>query len=276
MHEQGGDYKMWYGGLNKTWVPDSGQTGYATSSDGINWQRRNQPVLTTGSAGEWDDAMAFASQVLLINGAYYMWYGGNRIIWNPRHTGLAVSSDGIDWIKYDDSTTVSHPYAESDPVLSPSPGQWDSDYAEANTVFTDNFSGDILHMWYDGSRVPTSTYLWRIGHATLPLDTLLNNFPLGIKVYDNSYILKDYFIKQNYPNPFNPTTTFEFALPHSGFVTLKVYNILGKEVATLISEKLTAGSYKYNWNASGLSSGVYLYRIQAGTYVDSRKMILLR
>ncbi len=83
-------------------------------------------------------------------------------------------------------------------------------------------------------------------------------------------------LSQNYPNPFNPTTTIEFALPHSGFVTLKIYNILGEEVATLVSEKLTAGKYKYEWDAGGLASGVYLYRIQAGDYVEAMKMLLLR
>jgi hypothetical protein len=79
-----------------------------------------------------------------------------------------------------------------------------------------------------------------------------------------------------YPNPFNPTTTIEFSLPRSGFVTLRIYNILGEEVETLVSEKLNAGEYKYNWDAGVLASGVYLYRIQAGDYVESKKMILLR
>jgi predicted GH43/DUF377 family glycosyl hydrolase len=276
MSVPGGGYKMWYCGLNQTWVPDSGRTGYATSSDGISWQRMNNPVLTTGSTGEWDDALAVATQVLFISGSYYMWYAGNRIIWNPRHTGLAVSSNGIDWTKYDDSTTVSHPYAESDPVLSPSLGQWDGDYAEAYTVFTDNFNGDTLHMWYDGSREPTSTYLFRIGHATLPLDTLLNNFPVGIKVNDNSYIPEDYFLKQNYPNPFNPSTTIEFNLPKTSEVTLKIFNILGEEMATLISEKLPVGNYSYQWDALNLPSALYLYRLEAEGFVKTKKMILMK
>jgi hypothetical protein len=83
-------------------------------------------------------------------------------------------------------------------------------------------------------------------------------------------------LNQNYPNPFNPTTIIEFSLPQSGFVTLNIYNILGEEVATLVSEKLNAGEYKYDWDASSLASGVYLYRIQAGDYVDVKKMVLLR
>ena len=88
-----------------------------------------------------------------------------------------------------------------------------------------------------------------------------------------------YTLRQNYPNPFNPTTTIEFAIPKFGLVTLTVYNILGQEVATLVTEKLTAGKYKYDWDASrpaGMASGVYLYRIQAGNYIEVKKMILLR
>jgi hypothetical protein len=89
-------------------------------------------------------------------------------------------------------------------------------------------------------------------------------------------IPKEYILKQNYPNPFNPTTNINFSIPRSEFVTLKVYNILGEEVATLVSEKLSVGSYQYEWNASSLASGVYLFRIEAGDYIESRKMVLMR
>jgi len=83
-------------------------------------------------------------------------------------------------------------------------------------------------------------------------------------------------LHQNYPNPFNPSTTIEFNIPKTGEVTLKVFNILGEEVATLISDRLSAGSYSYEWDASSLVSGVYLYRLQAGDYIETRKMILMK
>jgi len=101
------------------------------------------------------------------------------------------------------------------------------------------------------------------------------NATVGI-VQDGNGIPKDFTLDQNYPNPFNPTTTIEFSIPKSEFVTLKIYNTLGQEVATPVSERLTAGQYKYEWDASSLASGVYLYRIQAGGYVEAKKMILLR
>jgi hypothetical protein len=89
-------------------------------------------------------------------------------------------------------------------------------------------------------------------------------------------VTRDFHLFQNFPNPFNPNTTIEFSLPHAEFVTLKIYNILGGGVATLVSKTLTAGKHKYEWNAGSLTSGIYLYRIQAGYYVQVKKMVLMR
>ena len=83
-------------------------------------------------------------------------------------------------------------------------------------------------------------------------------------------------LEQNYPNPFNPTTTIRFALSHPNFVSLKVYNTLGQEIASLVSKNLAAGRYEVNWNASGLASGVYLHRLQAGEFVETKKLTVLR
>ncbi|MCB0258768.1 MAG: T9SS type A sorting domain-containing protein, partial [Calditrichaeota bacterium] len=80
----------------------------------------------------------------------------------------------------------------------------------------------------------------------------------------------------NYPNPFNNSTTIEFSLPESGFVTLKIYNLLGQETATIVSAKLVAGNYQYRWNASSLASGIYYYRLESGGFQQANKMILLK
>jgi 2',3'-cyclic-nucleotide 2'-phosphodiesterase (5'-nucleotidase family) len=98
-----------------------------------------------------------------------------------------------------------------------------------------------------------------------------------IGVVLNSGLLASSFqLKQNYPNPFNPTTNFEFRIADFGLVTLKIYDILGSEAATIVNEELTVDTYKYQWNAGGLASGVYFYRLQAGNFVDTKKLILLR
>jgi hypothetical protein len=81
---------------------------------------------------------------------------------------------------------------------------------------------------------------------------------------------------QNYPNPFNPSTTIEFHLPVAGEVSLKVYNLLGEEVATLVNTSMPAGSYSIEWSALNLSSGLYLYRLKAVSYVETRKMVLMK
>ncbi len=83
-------------------------------------------------------------------------------------------------------------------------------------------------------------------------------------------------MEQNYPNPFNPSTNIQFALPQSGYITLEIYSVTGERVDVLISEELNAGKYNYEWNGSNLTSGIYFYRLNAGSFVETRKMILLK
>ncbi len=83
-------------------------------------------------------------------------------------------------------------------------------------------------------------------------------------------------MEQNYPNPFNPTTNISYRIPESGFVSLKVYDALGREVAALVNEVKPAGNYLVNFNAAGLASGVYFYRLKAGNFTQNHKMILLK
>ncbi len=85
-----------------------------------------------------------------------------------------------------------------------------------------------------------------------------------------------YTLSQNYPNPFNPSTTIEFTLPKSEFVTLKVYSILGEDITTLVNNKLQAGNHTYEFDGNNLASGVYIYRIEAGKYQQVKKMVLLK
>jgi len=84
------------------------------------------------------------------------------------------------------------------------------------------------------------------------------------------------FSISNYPNPFNPTTTINYQLPEAGFVTIKVYDILGKEVSVLVNETKQAGYYNVNFDAGSLTSGIYIYSIQSNNFAQSKKMLLIR
>jgi hypothetical protein len=95
-------------------------------------------------------------------------------------------------------------------------------------------------------------------------------------VNDNKLFPGNFNLLQNYPNPFNPTTDIQYSVKNSCFVTLKVFNVIGKEVATVVNETKTPGLYNVSFNAAGLSNGVYFYRMKAGNFTMTKKMILLK
>lgn len=89
-------------------------------------------------------------------------------------------------------------------------------------------------------------------------------------------VARNFELQQNYPNPFNPSTKIQFSIPASGNVTLKIYNTIGKEVATLVNKALPQGSYTIQWKADNMPSGLYIYKLQCGSYSESKKMLLLK
>jgi photosystem II stability/assembly factor-like uncharacterized protein len=101
--------------------------------------------------------------------------------------------------------------------------------------------------------------------------------PLTVGINPLSFEVPGYFsLSQNYPNPFNPTTNIKFAIPKAAFVKLTVFDMLGREVETLVNENLNAGTYNADWNASKFSSGVYFYKIQTGSFSEIKRMILVK
>jgi hypothetical protein len=100
--------------------------------------------------------------------------------------------------------------------------------------------------------------------------------PGVVSVQTELEIPQKFHLAQNYPNPFNPATTIEYSIHSDGFVKLSVFNAIGEEVRTLVSEFNKAGSYKEIFDAGNLSSGIYFYKLQAGSFVETRKMILLK
>ena len=333
-------YKMWYSGSSA----GASQTafGYATSSDGINWQKDtlNNPVLLSGAIGQWD-RVVYGTEILYIDNLYYMFYTGQNNLYQSDKVGLATSSDGIhNWNKH-----------VSSPVLQPTPGQWDGSRTILGSVFMED---DTLKMYYAGSNGSN----WEIGLATsspfipLPVEltsftaeaedqrvilkwttaTELNNngFEIQRRVDESdfatvgfvkgegtatnqkeySYIDKDlvdgkyfyrlkqvdyngtyeysdvievdvrtldeFFLEQNFPNPFNPTTTIGYVLKEKSNAKLILLNAIGEEVAVLINEEQEKGFHKVEFNAASLPSGVYFYQLKAGSFVETKKMLLLK
>jgi hypothetical protein len=136
------------------------------------------------------------------------------------------------------------------------------------TVIGDGHGGAIL-AWMDGR---SGTYLHIYGQGIDSTGTL--GMTTDIDDYESAP--EDFFLLQNYPNPFNPTTSIQYQVSSNTQVSLKVYDVLGNEVATLVDEYKPAGSYEVNFDSNGLSSGVYFYKLQSGLFVETKKMILLR
>ncbi|MFO7524160.1 MAG: T9SS type A sorting domain-containing protein [Ignavibacteriaceae bacterium] len=99
---------------------------------------------------------------------------------------------------------------------------------------------------------------------------------LTVNVVDLPKVPVSYSLSQNYPNPFNPVTKLNYSLAHSGKAIIKIYNVLGREIRTLVNEEKPAGNHTIEFDAAGLASGVYIYRIQSGDFVSSKKMLLLK
>ena len=305
----GSNFQMWYHGHDGT----SFRTGHATSPDGVDWTKDGlNPVLDLGTSGSWDDVHVETPVVLKLDDTtFYMWYGGND--GSNTRIGLATSSDGIVWTKsesnpimdigtgwegrsilpesvlYDGSLFqmwylgfdqdfigrsgyaiatdgITWTKSDSNPVLDiGAAGEWDAVTAAVGAVSITQQA--TYEMWYDNNDGANTS---SIGYATAPQD------PPVIGVTNEGVIPDRYILNLNYPNPFNPVTTLSYDLPAASNVRLVIYNLMGQEVRRWEIQGQTAGYHKVIWNASNLPSGIYFYRLQAGDFVKTRKMVLLK
>lgn len=281
----------WWGGLAKfdgsTWtvyndinsaLPNDLVFSLATDVSGNMWIGtvnglakfigNNWTIFNSNNSGLPGDVV----RALAIDGSSNIWIG----TWGD---GLA-KFDGITWTVYNASNSGLPDDHVSSLAIDGSGNKW---------IGTDNglaeFDGTNWEVYnYNNSGLPDPEVM------SLNIDINNNKWIgtwVGLAVYQEggdvaveegivSEALQDFLLYQNYPNPFNPTTTIELTIPHAEFVTLKIYNILGEEVATLVSEKLPVGRYKYEWDARGLASGVYFYRLHSNKYIQSHKMLLLQ
>jgi hypothetical protein len=130
------------------------------------------------------------------------------------------------------------------------------------------------------SLIEGQQYFWRVQAKNMTgagLWSSVRSFTTVLTgVKEDGVLPTEFFLGQNYPNPFNPTTTFSFSLPSTSFVTLKIFDVAGREVTTLVSATMHAGSYTRQWNALNMPGGVYFYRMQAGSFTDTKNLILLK
>jgi hypothetical protein len=137
-------------------------------------------------------------------------------------------------------------------------------------------SSETRYSFIDDGVQTGTTYTYRL--RSFDLNGTLHDYPNEATVRAESVAPKvyRYELSQNYPNPFNPTTRIKYELKEAGFVSLKVFDMLGREVATLLNERRSAGSYEVTFNAANAASGIYFYRLDAGTFSQTKKMVLVK
>ena len=144
------------------------------------------------------------------------------------------------------------------------------DISRAHTLAMD--IGMIYQYRYD-------SYIWGIEWISNLVYAKIDGVEFGEIINsqsDNTNELAGFNLDQNYPNPFNPSTTIKYQIPELSFVTLKVYDVLGNEIAILVNEEIPTGIYEVEFIATTLPSGVYFYRLQAGSFVETKKMVLMK
>lgn len=157
---------------------------------------------------------------------------------------------------------------------------FDTRIADPNKSGNDrlHFRLDTLGIQHAYHIFPTGGHQYSVDQAEkgfMFLDSIMDDVVTSVPK-QKIHSVKQFKLYQNYPNPFNPQTKIEITLAQSNHVVLEIYNLLGQKIETLVSDRLSAGSHKYEWDASNYPSGVYIYRLKAGEFAEIKKMILLK
>ncbi len=240
-------------GTQRAWIVGDGGVIRATTNAGVSWFTQSS---TTGSdlhgvffLNENEGWIGGQNSTLLytVNG------GGN---WVLRNTGINVGINAVHFLNSNDGWAVGNLGA----IFRTTNGgiSWFSEPGGTANELNDVFFADG-HGWAVGD-------LGTILHRNAP--TGIEENPEGLPVTVT--------LLQNYPNPFNPSTAIAFQIPRNTFASLKVYNLLGQEMATLVNEEMKPGSYEVKWNAARQASGLYFYQLKAGGTTETRRMVLLK
>lgn len=230
---------------------------YKSTNDGSSWNKVFQSTVTNSGIAEIDissEGIIYASNI---------------------YEGILRSTDnGLTWqVAYHDNTIQGkYPLKvnKNDEIYA----------ANYNTIFKSTDKGDTWKDVTDNLKYTTieNIVLDKEGIMYFATDesVWIETPDSVVNISESNTIPSIYSLEQNYPNPFNPATTIKYNIPTTANVSIKIFNSLGQEVQTLVNEIKSAGSYEVVFNASLLTSGVYFYRIQSGSFIETRKMILLR
>ncbi|MBS1515195.1 MAG: T9SS type A sorting domain-containing protein, partial [Bacteroidetes bacterium] len=264
---------------------------WKTTNGGVNWDSTGMFLAQAGTEAGWNNScMKIGSNI---------WFGTNntRVYYSTNNgsnwTAQTTTGEANGYAVWFNSSTLGFVGGATMKMTDNSGAVWIN--PPGTPTGSGNFggiTGYASNLWYIRSAatvISTSNNgtSWNTAYTT-PAGTFahITKSRTGLLLYaskSNGQIAKygvttgvtpittvadNYSLSQNYPNPFNPSTNIKFAIPQSGFVTLKIYNMLGKEVATLVSSNLSAGSYNYDFNASNLASGIYFYKLEAGNFSE--------
>ena len=261
---------------------------YFSTNSGINWTQtsfNSESVNSFAVHGNTIFAGAYGVYTSTNNGTswnpttlvsrdiYALAVKGDTIYAGTFDHGVYVSfNNGVSWSQTAMSTGTIHSLAVvGNNVLAGTYGAYLSTNCGANWVakndglsLTANFNAFLIF----GNNIFAATDLYPLVRRSLTDFTGIQNV--------NNEVPAGYSLSQNFPNPFNPSTVIRFQLPVTGQVVLKVYDVMGREVSLLVNEKLNAGTYSIEWDASQFTSGTYFYKITSGDFSETKKMLLLK
>jgi hypothetical protein len=234
----------------------------------------------------------------LTPGATYYWqvqgnYGATQTAWSTTYSFAIVAGSApvvprigspANGVTIDTGSPI---LSWFNPVASSSELTYDVELADNENFADAAVYSDLAQLKAEASNLESGQYFWRVRSKTnseISGYSATGNFKVkdGITSVEEEEVLPTVFgLEQNYPNPFNPTTTIKFSLPESHFVSIKIYNMLGQEVRTLVNDQRNQGTYNVVWNGKDnygnqVASGTYIYRISAGDFVSTKKMVLLK
>ena len=239
---------------NQIWIGTNSTSIAYTSNAGVNWSTQTAPVANT--------------YAIWFNSATAGMAGGASNIFQ-------TTNSGTNW------ATLTSPLANNATGLCGTGTQWwfttfsglvyysSNNGTTWSTQYTAPGAGSFRHI----TRSRTGSTIWGVrtdGGISRYGDPIIGITPISTETPSA------YSVSQNYPNPFNPTTKINFALPKSGLVTLKVYDMLGKEVAMLVNEVKNVGTYSVDFNGASLSSGIYFYKVNVNGFSEVKKMMLIK